>query len=90
MYQKDGVSIWEVDGAKERVRERESLHFLVFGFVFSSRVVLTTLSSFVRSESQLYCQNLSLFGKLFIDQKTIFYSVSLGSSRFGGGSFRRV
>jgi hypothetical protein len=24
---------------------------------------------------QLYCQNLSLFGKLFIDQKTIFYSV---------------
>ncbi|KAL7408984.1 acyl-CoA N-acyltransferase [Mrakia frigida] len=40
VYQKDGVSIWEVDGAKER----------------------------------LYCQNLSLFGKLFIDQKTIFYS----------------
>ncbi|KAI9462733.1 acyl-CoA N-acyltransferase [Boletus coccyginus] len=39
VYQRGAHTIWEVDGAKER----------------------------------LYCQNLSLFGKLFIDVKTLFF-----------------
>lgn len=39
VYQRGAHTIWEIDGAKEK----------------------------------LYCQNLSLFGKLFIDVKTLFY-----------------
>jgi hypothetical protein len=54
VYQRGAHTIWEVDGAKDKV-----------GGYCSSQLFLTPF--------QLYCQNLSLFGKLFIDIKTLFF-----------------
>lgn len=56
VYQRGAHTIWEVDGAKEKVRTHRSPSYRLF-----------TLGD------QLYCQNLSLFGKLFIDIKTLFF-----------------
>jgi hypothetical protein len=47
-----------VDGAKEKVR--------MIGRLYRQ-------FSFLTPREQLYCQNLSLFGKLFIDIKTLFF-----------------
>lgn len=55
VYERGAHKIWEVDGAKNKVR----LSLCYFKFKFDS--------------PQLYCQNLSLFGKLFIDVKTLFF-----------------
>jgi hypothetical protein len=59
VYQRGAHTIWEVDGAKEKVRTHWSPSGRQFYFL--------TLGE------QLYCQNLSLFGKLFIDIKTLFF-----------------
>jgi len=56
VYQRGAHTIWEVDGAKDKVG-RHLPHFVLL---------------FLKV-SQLYCQNLSLFGKLFIDIKTLFF-----------------
>ena len=58
MYQRGAHTIWEVDGAKEKVRVAQGS--------FNHSV-------FLIPREQLYCQNLSLFGKLFIDIKTLFF-----------------
>src|SRR6266403_3722244 len=58
VYQRGAHTIWEVDGAKEKVRTIGGL----------SRHI-----SSLTPREQLYCQNLSLFGKLFIDIKTLFF-----------------
>jgi len=60
VYQRGAHTIWEVDGAKEKVRAAQ----IAMG---SSEMV------FLIQREQLYCQNLSLFGKLFIDIKTLFF-----------------
>lgn len=54
VYQRGGHIIWEVDGAKEKVR---LLRVCIF------RCVTHFLPL------QLWCQNLALLGKLFIDHK---------------------
>jgi histone acetyltransferase MYST1 len=59
VYQRGAHTIWEVDGAKEKVRMQKHHEPVIF-------------SPLMRGE-QLYCQNLSLFGKLFIDIKTLFF-----------------
>ena len=60
MYQRGAHTIWEVDGAKEKVRVAQ---VVVGSFNYFSLI----------PREQLYCQNLSLFGKLFIDIKTLFF-----------------
>jgi hypothetical protein len=61
VYQRGAHTIWEVDGAKEKVR------------VEQGTVGSFNYSFFLIPREQLYCQNLSLFGKLFIDIKTLFF-----------------
>ena len=56
-------SIWEVDGEKEGV----SLSCL------SLQLFTTTLTIWYL---QLFCQNLSLFAKLFLDNKSVFFDVA--------------
>jgi histone acetyltransferase HTATIP/histone acetyltransferase MYST1 len=58
IYQRGAHTIWEVDGAVQKVRASSTRSLLS-----NSRGV----------SCQLYCQNLSLFGKLFIDVKTLFF-----------------
>ena len=57
VYQRGAHIIWEVDGAREKV----------------SSNLLTFKNDKFKTHFQLYCQNLSLFGKLFIDVKTLFF-----------------
>jgi len=61
VYQRGAHTIWEVDGAKEKVR------------VAKGTIGSFNYSFFLIPREQLYCQNLSLFGKLFIDIKTLFF-----------------
>ena len=61
MYQRGAHTIWEVDGTREKVRVAQ---IAMGSFKFSF---------FLIRREQLYCQNLSLFGKLFIDIKTLFF-----------------
>ena len=58
VYQRGAHTIWEVDGAQEKVSRLDDQ-------------MLTYVA--LMSPIQLYCQNLSLFGKLFIDVKTLFF-----------------
>lgn len=53
VYQRGSYTIWEVDGATAPV----------------SVMALMTSFCWLLIYSQLYCQNISLFGKLFIDHK---------------------
>lgn len=53
VYQRGSYTIWEVDGATAPV----------------SVMALMTSFYWLLIYSQLYCQNISLFGKLFIDHK---------------------
>ncbi|RCI12701.1 hypothetical protein L249_1258 [Ophiocordyceps polyrhachis-furcata BCC 54312] len=55
-------SIWEVDGDKDGLEK---------GFGGEELVVVGSLTSF-----ELFCQNLSLFAKLFLDNKSVFFDVS--------------
>lgn len=63
VYQRGAHIIWEVDGLREKVGSHSPPHHL--------NHTLTILIFFL----QLYAQNLSLFGKLFIDHKTIYFDV---------------
>jgi hypothetical protein len=60
----DGVwSVWEVDGEVDTV-----------GFIFPPLSLKSRTWRLTRS--QLYCQNLSLFAKLFLDNKSVFFDVT--------------
>jgi len=56
VYQRGAHTIWEIDGAKEKVC------YIVLEY--QTRLTFSL---------KLYCQNLALFGKLFIDVKTLFF-----------------
>jgi hypothetical protein len=64
VYQRGAHTIWEVDGAKDKVR-----------------CILSDVGTTWLKDGQLYCQNLSLFGKLFIDIKTLFFDTDNCRSR---------
>lgn len=61
VWQRGMQTIWEVDGAQAKVRSRSPLSFVV---VVGAHC-----------DAQLWCQNLCLFGKLFIDHKYVFFDV---------------
>ncbi|KAF8525214.1 acyl-CoA N-acyltransferase [Hysterangium stoloniferum] len=60
VYERGAHIIWEVDGATEKAS-------------FQCTFAYCSISQFPPFPEQLYCQNLSLFGKLFIDIKTLFF-----------------
>jgi hypothetical protein len=57
-------SVWEVDGEKDVVRPP-------FHSIWSWSPI-----RFSTDSSQLFCQNLSLFAKLFLDNKSVFFDVT--------------
>jgi GNAT superfamily N-acetyltransferase len=61
VYEKDGYAIHKIDGEEHKV-----WHFVLH---LRKRLRLTF-------HSQLYAQNLSLFAKLFLDTKSVFFDVS--------------
>jgi hypothetical protein len=58
IYRDGNVSVWEVDGRKNKVRPRlsDGCHLL-------------------SAHAQIYCQNLCLLAKMFLDHKTLYYDV---------------
>ena len=62
IYQEDTLGIYEIDGEQEQVR---ALHSTIVRFY----VVAIDLH-------QLFAQNLSLFAKLFLDNKSVFFDVA--------------
>ncbi|GAO14289.1 hypothetical protein UVI_02033680 [Ustilaginoidea virens] len=66
-------SIWEVDGEKNRVGcDTATWRFLPRFLIFREHGVW--LTSLV--DRQLFCQNLCLFAKLFLDNKSVFFDVT--------------
>lgn len=63
VYRDGSVSIWEVDGRHNKVR---------FSPPLPSHLSLFLTSSL---SSQVYCQNLCLLSKMFLDHKSLFYDV---------------
>ena len=61
IYRDGGISIFEVDGRRNKV-------FFSHAFFFLS-LVKTPL------RLQIYCQNLCLLSKMFLDHKSLFYDV---------------
>jgi hypothetical protein len=59
IYRDGNVSVFEVDGRKNKV----SLHFIFL----AGKMGLST--------EQIYCQNLCLLSKMFLDHKSLFYDV---------------
>lgn len=57
VYERGAHVIYEIDGAKDKVTSK------------SHCILMRRTDQII----QLYCQNLSLFGKFFIDIKTVFY-----------------
>jgi hypothetical protein len=64
VYEKGSYSIWEVEGTKEKVSLK--IRFRVEAGTDEKCLGFSFVDS---TEKQLYCQNLSLFGKFFIDHK---------------------
>lgn len=60
-------SVWEVDGGVDTV----SFILLIFFYI-----IMNTWNSSNLCCGQLFCQNLSLFAKLFLDNKSVFFDVS--------------
>jgi GNAT superfamily N-acetyltransferase len=63
VYEKDGYAIYQIDGEEYKVRLLSILY-----------VVL--LHDGTNTEVQLYAQNLSLFSKLFLETKSVFFDAS--------------
>lgn len=67
VYRKGSISVFEVDGKKNKVR-------INICFFDDYRVVGTRLIV-ENYYPQIYCQNLCLLAKLFLDHKTLYYDV---------------
>lgn len=59
IYRDGNISVFEVDGRKNKVR----------GLSVSPAQSLTPIAA------QIYCQNLCLLAKMFLDHKTLYYDV---------------
>lgn len=74
IYRKGAISVFEVDGKKNKVDlppglliiKYQSIHILICDSAS------LTLAFFYL---QIYCQNLCLLAKLFLDHKTLYYDV---------------
>lgn len=64
VYEKDGYALYQVDGEEHKVH-CYSHTFMGFG-----------IETLTQSYFQLYAQNLSLFSKLFLETKSVFFDAS--------------
>lgn len=62
IYRDGAVSIFEVDGRKNKVR-----------YLSVSQKIHSSIAS--PPQLQIYCQNLCLLSKMFLDHKSLFYDV---------------
>lgn len=67
IYRKGNISVFEVDGKKNKVGGAVLTPCGSMWAVFPTSVLFVS--------SQIYCQNLCLLAKLFLDHKTLYYDV---------------
>ncbi|KAM3173804.1 hypothetical protein ACTXT7_011857 [Hymenolepis weldensis] len=71
IYQKDNISVFEVDATTQKAKKKLKRKYLAF--LTNITCINTGRMSGIRTS--LYCQNLCLLAKLFLDQKTLYYNV---------------
>lgn len=71
IYRDGNVSIFEVDGRKNKVSFRCASSFFFDHYL---TLLCSHLSAF-SPVSQIYCQNLCLLAKMYLDHKTLYYDV---------------
>lgn len=69
VYRKGAISVFEVDGKKNKVGKVQK------AVTFYCLTQAVRLEQMCRFYHQIYCQNLCLLAKLFLDHKTLYYDV---------------